>query len=172
VVTKPLRWLRHWLRSPRAVERLLPAAALGRIEQAIAQGEAAHRGEIRFAAEAALPWSYLKRDAPVRERAEMLFAKLRVWDTDERNGVLLYVELADHGIEIVADRGIAACVPREDWQAICRDIAQRFAGAEFEGGVIAGIERIGDLLTLHFPLRDGAPGADELPNRPLVLPGR
>lgn len=163
------RWFRHLLRSPRAVERVLPPAALARIEQAIAQGEAAHRGEIRFAVEAALPWSYLKRDAPVRERAEMLFAKLRVWDTDERNGVLLYVELADHGIEIVADRGIAAQVAPEQWRAICSEVAQRFADGEFEGGVVAGIERIGDLLALHFPARDGAPNADELPNRPVVL---
>ena len=163
------RWLRHWLRSPRAVERALPPAALERIERAIAQGEAAHRGEIRFAVEASLPWSYLKRDAPVRERAEMLFAKLRVWDTDERNGVLFYVELADHGIEIVADRGLAAQVAAGQWQAICGEVAQRFATGEFEGGVIVGIERIGDLLAQHFPTRDDERNADELPNRPVVL---
>jgi len=163
------RWLRHWLRSPRAVERVLPRTALAHIEQAIAQGEAVHRGEIRFAAEAALPWSYLKRDAPVRERAEMLFAKLRVWDTNERNGVLLYVELADHGIEIVADRGIAARVPDEQWRAICSDVAQRFAAREFEGGVSAGVERIGDLLAEHFPAQEGRPNADELPNRPVIV---
>jgi len=166
---KLARWLRHVLRSPRAVDRVLPPAALARVEQAIAQGESAHRGEIRFAVEAGLPWSYLRRDAPVRERAEMLFAKLHVWDTDERNGVLLYVELADHGIEIIADRGIAAQVPREEWQAICSGVARRFADGEFEGGVVAGIERIADLLALHFPAREGAANADELPNEPVVL---
>jgi uncharacterized membrane protein len=163
------RWIRHWLRSPNAVDRALPAAALERIERAIAQGETAHRGEIRFAVEASLPWSYLKRDAPVRERADMLFAKLHIWDTDERNGVLLYVELADHGIEIVADRGIAVHVTPEQWQAICREIAQRFAAGEFEGGVVAGIERVGDLLAQHFPAREGGRNADELPNRPVIL---
>jgi uncharacterized membrane protein len=163
------RWLRHWLRSSRTVDRALPTAALERIERAIAQGERAHRGEIRFAVEPGLPWSYLKRDAPVRQRAEMLFAKLRVWDTDERNGVLLYVELADHGIEIVADRGIAALAPAEAWQGICRDVAQRFAAGEFEGGVIVGIERIGDLLAQHFPAREGERNVDELPNRPVII---
>jgi uncharacterized membrane protein len=164
-----MRAIRHWLHGPRAVDRALPEAALARIGQAVAQGERAHRGEIRFAVEAALPWSYLRRDAPVRERAEMLFAKLHVWDTDERNGVLLYLELADHGIEIVADRGIAAQVPAGQWQAICRDMASRFAAGEVEGGVVAGIERIGDLLALHYPARDDAPNADELPNQPVVL---
>lgn len=163
------RWIRHRLRSPREIDRALPPAALERIERAITQGELAHRGEIRFAVEPGLPWSYLKRDAPVRERAEMLFAKLRVWDTDERNGVLFYVELADHGIEIVADRGIASQVAREAWQAICREVAQRFAAGEFEGGVVAGIERIGDLLAQHFPARAGERNADELPNRPVIL---
>jgi uncharacterized membrane protein len=163
------RWLRHWLRMPRAVDRLLPPAALERIERAIAQGEMAHRGEILFVVEPRLPWSYLRRDAPVRQRAEMLFAKLRAWDTDERNGVLLYVELADHGIEIVADRGIAALVGQERWQAICQEVAQRFAAGEFEGGVVAGIERVGDLLAQHFPAREGERNADELPNRPLVV---
>jgi uncharacterized membrane protein len=163
------RWLRHVLRSPRAVDRVLPAAALESIERAIAQGEIAHRGEIRFAVEAALPWSYLKRDAAVRERAEMLFAKLHVWDTEERNGVLLYVELADRGIEIVADRGIAARVPAEQWQAICLDLVRRFEAGEFDSGVVAAIERIGDLLAQHFPARDGGSNADELPNRPVVL---
>jgi uncharacterized membrane protein len=105
----------------------------------------------------------------VRQRAEMLFAKLRVWDTDERNGVLVYVELADQGIEIVADRGIAAHVAKEQWQAICRAMAQRFAAGEFEGGLVAGIERIGDLLAQHFPAREGERNADELPNRPVVI---
>jgi uncharacterized membrane protein len=162
------RTLKHLLRRRRAVDRVLPPPALERIEQAIAQGEAVHRGEIRFAVEAALPWSYLRRDARVRERAEMLFAKLRVWDTEERNGVLFYMELADHGIEIVADRGIAVKVPNEQWQVICRDVAQRFAAGEFEGGVIAGIERISDLLALHFPAIEGRPNVDELPNRPVI----
>ncbi len=83
--------------------------------------------------------------------------------------MLFYVELADHGIEIVADRGLAAQVAAGQWQAICGEVAQRFATGEFEGGVIVGIERIGDLLAQHFPTRDDERNADELPNRPVVL---
>ena len=83
-----------------------PAAVLQRIQNEIADGERTHSGEIRFAVEATLPWSYLRRNAPAA-RAEMVFAKLRVWDTEDNNGVLIYVELADHRVEIVADRGIA-----------------------------------------------------------------
>jgi uncharacterized membrane protein len=166
---KLARWLRHALRSRRAVDRALPPAALGRVEQAIAASEATHRGEIRLAVEAALPWSYLKRDAPVRQRAEMLFAKLRVWDTDERNGVLIYVELADRGIEIVADRGIVRAVAKDAWPPIVAAMAERFRSGDFEGGVIAGIEQVGRLLAEAFPAVEGRRNDDELPNRPVIV---
>ena len=163
------RWLRHRLRARLAVHRVLPPAALDRIEAAIAAGEATHRGEIRIAVEASLPWSYLKRDAKVRERAEMMFAKLRVWDTDERNGVLVYVELADHGIELVADRGAARVVPAEAWPPIVAAMAERFRGGDFEGGVVAGIEQVARLLAQYFPAVEGSRNANELPNRPVIL---
>lgn len=165
---KLARWLKHVLRTPRAVDRALPPPALARIEQAIAEGEATHRGEVRLAVEASLPWSYLKRDAPVRERAEMLFAKLRVWDTDERNGVLIYVELADHGIEIVADRGVARAVAPQAWPPIIAAMAQRLREGHFEGGLLAGIDAVNRLLAQHFPATEGARNRDELPNRPWV----
>jgi len=163
------RWIRHRLRSPRAVDRALPPAALDRIEKAIAAGETSHRGEIRIAVETSLPWSYLKRDAPVRQRADMLFAKLRVWDTDERNGVLIYVELADRGIEIVADRGVARVVPPEAWPPIVAAIGERFRAGDFAGGMVAGIEQVGRLLAQHFPAREGERNLNELPNRPVIV---
>src|SRR5258708_39150799 len=107
------------------------------------RGEAGHRGEIRFAIEAALPWSYLRRNAPTRERALMVFAKLRVWDTEHNNGVLLYVNLADRAVEIIADRGIAAKVPRATWQAICHAAHDQFRQSRIEAGATAAIEAIG-----------------------------
>ena len=55
----------------------------------------------------------------------MLFGKLRVWDTEANNGVLIYLLLAEHAIEIVADRGLGRHVPREQWQAIVAACANR-----------------------------------------------
>jgi uncharacterized membrane protein len=162
------RWIRHAARTPRAVDRAFPPTVLGRIEEAIRDSEVRHRGEIRLAVEAALPWSYVKRDAPVRERAEMLFAKLRMWDTDERNGVLIYVELADQGIEIVADRGLARVVPPQAWPPIVAQMAERFRAGDFEGGAKAGIDGVARLLAEHFPAREGEVNRNELPNRPYV----
>jgi uncharacterized membrane protein len=163
------RWFRHWLSTPLAVRRAFAPEAMARIERAIAAAEEGHSGEIRFAVEAALPWSYLKRDAPARERALMVFAKLRVWDTEANNGVLIYVELADRSIEIVADRGIAQRVPAAEWQALAAQMRERFRAGEFEAGVTAAIDEVAQRLRTHFPLAAGARNPDELSNRPVVL---
>src|SRR5512138_3141019 len=130
------RWVRHAFKTPHAVRKAYSESALERIQQAIADSERTHSGEIRFAVEAALPWSYLKRDAPARQRAAMVFAKLRVWDTEQNNGVLIYVELADRSIEIVADRGIARRVPRAEWDAVCGAMREHFRTGGFEQGTI------------------------------------
>jgi uncharacterized membrane protein len=164
-----VRWLRHWFKTPYAVRKAYSEQALERIQQAIADNERTHSGEIRFAVEAALPWSYLKRDAPARQRAAMVFAKLRVWDTEQNNGVLIYVELADRSIEIVADRGIARRVPRAEWEAICSAMRDAFRSGRFEQGTIEAVKSVGNLLARHFPLGEGERNPNELSNRPAVL---
>jgi uncharacterized membrane protein len=163
------RVLRHLLSLPDSVRRALPAASLDRIAQAIHQAEAGHQGEIRFAIEARLPWSYLRRNARVRERALMVFSKLRVWDTEHNNGVLLYLNLADRAVEIVADRGIAAHVQRGQWQAICHLAREHFRQGRIEAGAIAAIEAIGAVLAEHFPLAPGQKRGNELPDQPAIL---
>jgi uncharacterized membrane protein len=163
------RWLRHWFETPHAVRKAFSEDALARIQQAIADSERSHSGEIRFAVEAALPWSYLKRDATARERAAMVFSKLRVWDTEQNNGVLIYVELADHSIEVIADRGIARRVPRADWDAICAAMRDQFRAGRFEQGATEAVRSVGEVLARHFPLAEGEPNPNELSNRPAVL---
>jgi uncharacterized membrane protein len=163
------RLLRHLASSPYALRRRLPAGALERIAQAIHQAEAGHQGEIRFAIEAALPWSYLRRNAGARERALMMFSKLRVWDTEHNNGVLLYVNLADRAVEIVADRGVAAKVPRASWQAICHHARDHFRQGGIEAGAVEAIQAIGAVLAEHFPLAPGESRGNELPDQPVVL---
>ncbi len=164
-----LRILRHWMTTPGAVRRSFPEDTLTRIGQAIAESENAHGGEIRFAVEAVLPLSYLRRDAPARERAAMMFAKLRVWDTEQNNGVLIYVELADHQIEIVVDRGIGRLVTEGEWAAIAARMRDSFQAGDFEAGALTGIQAVGALLSRHFPLAAGERNPNELPDRPLVL---
>jgi uncharacterized membrane protein len=163
------RWLKHAFTTPQALRRAFPQAALERIRAAIAATEATHSGEIRFAVEANLPWSYLRRDAPVRQRAVMVFSKLRVWDTELNNGVLLYVEFGDHAVEIVADRGIARHVTPAQWEGVCTDLREQFRRGAFEAGVIRAVERIGALLAQHFPLAPGDRNPNELSDKPVIL---
>jgi uncharacterized membrane protein len=163
------RILRHWMTTPGAVRRAFPEHVLTRIRQAITESENLHSGEIRFAVEAALPLSYLRRDAPARERAEMMFSKLRVWDTAQNNGVLIYVELADHKIEIIADRGIGGHVAATEWTAIATALRDRFQAGDFETGALAGIQAVGALLARHYPLAAGERNPNELPDQPAVL---
>lgn len=102
-----------------------------------------------------------------RERARELFAHYRVWDTEENCGVLVYVNLADHKVEIVADRGVGRVVAARDWEAVCRTMTQGFARGEYHGSVIAALGDLNALLQRHYP-DDGATH-NQLPNQPLML---
>jgi uncharacterized membrane protein len=156
----------HW-----RTRRLFPAKTLDAIERAIGSFERAHSGEIRFVIEAALPPMHVLGEVTPRARALDLFAHLRVWDTEQNNGVLIYVELADRTVEIVADRGFSGRIGPPEWEAVCRLMEQHFRAGRFEAGSIAGIEAIGALLARHFPAAAGAAGGaqNELPDRPTLL---
>jgi uncharacterized membrane protein len=160
-----MRVLRHLFIPDWLAMRAFPTASLEAIERAIKASEARHRGELCFAVEGALPFQLLKLST--RQRAEQVFAEMRVWDTAENSGVLIYVQLLDHAIEIVADRGIAARVPQSEWDAICRAMEAQFRRREFVPGAVEGIGHATALLSQHFPA--GAHNADELPNRPVIL---
>jgi len=144
-----------------------PAATLDRIEQAIDRSERTHSGELRFALEAGMEPIDVLRGMSPRERAMQLFASLRVWDTEENSGVLVYLQLVDHRIEIVADRGIASRVSQAEWDAICRRMEDGFRAGDFEAGALAAIDDITRLLSTHFP--PGADNPDELPDRPVIV---
>jgi len=162
-----VRLLRHWFAMPS--RRLFAADSLARITHAIAEGERRHRGEVCFAVESALGARQVLRGVDARARAGEAFAALRVWDTAANNGVLLYVLLADHAIEIVADRGLAGRVDEAQWRGICARMEARFRAGDHEGGAIAGIEAVSDLLATQFPQDGTQPDEDELPNRPYLL---
>ena len=128
----------------------------------------AHSGEIRVCVEAGLPLSYLWRGATARERAVTLFGKLRVWDTEHNNGVLIYLLLAEHRIEIVADRGLDRHVGAAQWQAIVGSMREAFRSGRFEDGLNAAIDAVDALLVQHFAARAGRANPNELPDAPLV----
>lgn len=162
------RWFRHLFTPPWAWRRAFPHAVLDAIEAAVRESETRHRGEIRFAIENSLAPSRVWRGVSGRERAIEMFSTLRVWDTEHNSGVLIYLLLADHDIEIVADRGIAARVDAAAWEAVAQTMEAAFRNGAFEQGALAGIARISDLLAEHFPPAGHNP--DELANRPVIVP--
>lgn len=161
------RLFRHLAMPPWRRRRIFPAAGLAAIEKAIADSEASHGGEIRFAVEDALPLPALWHGRTARQRAIEVFSELRVWDTEGNSGVLIYVLLADRNVEIIADRGIHAKVGARDWENVCRKMEAAFRHGEFLIGVLAGIEAVTRLLATHFPAH--GPRRDELPNQPAVF---
>ena len=163
------RMLRHRWTDEAAVHRVLPPAVLEGLARRVAASERRHSGEVRICVEAGLPASYLWRDAPARERAVMQFGKLRVWDTEHNNGVLIYLLLAEHAIEIVADRGIDRHVNDAEWAAMAQRMGAAFREGRFEDGLTQALEEVSALLVAHFPLADGAPDRNELPDAPVVI---
>ncbi|HKC44728.1 MAG TPA: TPM domain-containing protein [Burkholderiales bacterium] len=161
------RLIRHLVSDHWTVRAAFPPRTMQAIESAIGEQERRHDGELRFAVEAALPLIDLLRGVSARERAIELFGRLRMWDTEQNCGVLIYLLLADKRVEIVADRGIHRLVGTAAWEAICGEMQRQFAAGRFEQGVIIGIEAISDLLATHFPPRDENP--DELSNRPVIV---
>ncbi len=165
------RLLRHAMATHWRTRMLYPASTLDAIEQAIARAEQTHAGEIRFAVETALTPKHILNDVTAHDHALEVFSQLRVWDTEANNGVLIYVQLADRHVEIVADRGFQGRVGQPEWEAVCRLMEEHFRAGRFAAGSIAGVDAIGSLLARHFP-QDGAKPANsrnQLPDRPTLL---
>ena len=148
----------------------LSADALQRLATCVAASEQQHTGQIRVCVENSLPPSYLWRGASARDRALTLFGKLRVWDTEHNNGVLIYLLRAEHAIEIVADRGVARCVDAAEWQAIVARMAPGLRQSAYEATLAQAIDAVSAHLQAHFPRDAGtASTANELPDTPLVI---
>lgn len=163
------RLLRHRMLDETDARRALDDAALARLQQRVTASESGHSGEIRICVEAGLPISYLWRGASARERAVAMFGKLRVWDTEHNNGVLIYLLLAEHRIEILADRGIHRRVGDAAWAALLQGMSAAFKSGRMEAGLEQAIDAVDGLLRTHFALAPGEANPNELPDAPIRL---
>jgi uncharacterized membrane protein len=160
------RILRHRWMDGSDMRRAVPPELLKRLEGYVAASEARHTGEVRICVEAGMPSSYLWRDAMPRERAIAMFGKLRVWDTEHNNGVLIYLLLAERAIELVADRGLNAKVSATQWQAITQRLSAALKAQKFEDGLTQALQEVSALLVQHYPLQEGQVRSNGLPNAP------
>lgn len=160
----------HWLDAADSA-RAVPDDLAVRLAQRIAASERRHSGEIRLCVEASLPTGLLWRLGPdmplsrlVRERAVDWFGRLGIWDTEQNNGVLIYLLLAEHAIEFVADRGLSPHVSPAQWQAVVDRLGTRLRDGAFEDGLTQALEEVSALLVQHFPTATGEDTANELPD--------
>ncbi len=160
-----LRILKHRLWDERDAHRLISPDVVARLQAQVTGSERHHSGEIRVCVEASLPLSYLWRGLQARDRAITMFGKLRVWDTEANNGVLIYLLIAERAIEIIADRALARRVPGDHWQTLVGGMREAFGDGRYEQGLAAAIAAVDALLVQHFPLAAGQANVNELPDQ-------
>ena len=164
-----LRLWRHLWQSERAAWHAVPDNMTKGLTARVRASERRHAGQVMVCIEGALPLSYAWRagrqtplSAVMRQRAMAWFGRLRVWDTEHNNGVLIYLLLAERRIEIVADSGLMRHTSEAHWQAVLQALRHPLQQGDFESGLTQALESVSALLVAHFPLTDSRP--NELPD--------
>jgi putative membrane protein len=101
------------------------------------------------------------------EAAAREFLRRGLTRTREKTGVLIYLALAEHHAEILADTGIADRVDAEIWADIVADLTATIGDGRMTEGLIEAIRRVGRILAEHAPPR--LDDVDELPNKVIIL---
>ncbi|XXQ68719.1 TPM domain-containing protein [Neisseriaceae bacterium B1] len=158
------RLWQHWLHPRARVERLFPNTDLQAIAAQIAQSEQRHLGQIRFVIEARLSTTDIVAKTAPRARAQQWFSELGVWDTEHNSGVLVYINFADHAVEIITDRGIARRVDEATWQAVCQTLREAFRQEQYLSGLNTALQQVDSILQQHFARENGDMAQDELSN--------
>jgi uncharacterized membrane protein len=161
------RTMRHLGTGAGTGRRCFPHDTLAAIAAAIADGERRHRAEVRLVVEPALPFGAAFAGVTNRDRARALFAQYGIWDTEENCGVLIYVNLAEHAVDIVADRNVGRLIADAEWRAVCATMTEAYKRGDFRDGTVTALHQLADLLQRHFP-SDGA-RPNQLPNEAVIL---
>ncbi len=138
-----------------------PQVVLDELAATIAHSEQHHAGELMLAIEAVAP----AHEPDTRQRALEVFGRLGVWDTPLNTGVLLYLALDRHHIELIADRGVGA--PDAEWQTICSQLRKDLAAGRYREGIRAAIEAIEAVCRQYCPAALSA--QNHLPDQPIML---
>ena len=163
------RFFKHVFTTGGAARRAFPQATLDAIQALIGDGETRHRAQLKLIIEPALDWSDLLDGTSSRARAHALFSRYRIWDTAENCGVLVYINLADHKVEIVTDRGVGAAVQHAEWETACRLMTQGFGQGKFHDSVLAGVAHVNVQLEESFPDNGSRERGNEVSDRPVLL---
>ncbi|MGO1250082.1 TPM domain-containing protein [Psychrobacter sp.] len=151
------RWWRQVLFVPILHSKWLTAEAKARLTDMVTRAEQGHRGEVFLIIENTLPTQQAYH-IDCRERAINLFSEYRVWDTEENTGVLIYVNICEHDLEIVADRGISAHVSPTVWSAMCDKAVSGIASKKTEESLNDLLDEVGQLMRQYYHLEHDPEG--------------
>ena len=165
-----IRLMKHLLLPDWLVHVRFKKSQMQQITDAISASEKLHDGEIRFAVEASLPLSYLLKNRTARDRAVDVFSRLRIWDTEYNNGVLIYFLLADNDFEIIVDRGLSAKLNPKVWQVIAQTMEQHCKTGDFTGAALVGVLTVTQLQIQYFPY--SGKKTNELVNDVVIVDGQ
>ena len=117
------------------------------VVDAITAAELNTSGEIRLHIEN-------KCKGDVIDRAKVVFSDLKMFETENRNGVLIYIALLDHKLCVWGDKGIHSKVGQSFWDSEVAELIQAFKEKQFEKGLVKLIGSIGTKLSSLFPYQD------------------
>ncbi|MBA2058422.1 TPM domain-containing protein [Psychrobacter cryohalolentis] len=161
------RWWRQVLFIPVLHSKWLTPAAKARLTERVTLAEQGHRGEVFLIVENHLPIQDAYH-SDCRDRAIDLFSEYRVWDTEENTGVLIYVNVCEHKLEIVADRGISAHVSPTVWRAMCDKAVVGIANQKTEESLTELLDEVGQVLRQYYHLEQN-PSGNELSDTVVFL---
>jgi uncharacterized membrane protein len=161
------RLFKHLFATSRQTKKYFPASGLQLIEDRIAESEIGHSGQIRVVIETTLSPYAIWHQQSSRERAIEVFSLQKIWDTENNNGVLIYLLMADHAFEIIADRGVHQKVGDEFWKKVCEMMEIRLKNSDFQEGVLTGIHEIDQILRKFYPASVITP--NELSDEPILI---
>lgn len=161
------RWWRQVLFVPLLHSKWLTAEAKTRLTDKVTSAERGHRGELFLIIENHLPIQEAYH-IDCRDRAIDLFSEYRVWDTEENTGVLIYVNICEHQLEIVADRGISAHVSPTVWHAMCEKALSGIANQNTEESLAELLDEVGQVLRQYYHLEQN-PSGNELSDTVVFL---
>lgn len=160
------RILKHWVMSPIPVTMAFPQSSLDAVSRCIEECETQTSAEFRLIIERSIPSKDLRGNITDADRAKELFGQYGVWDTEENNGVLIYLNLSDRAIEIYLDRAAARVIKQSELDGIVKRIEESFSMGLFERGVCDAFKELTKLLAPAFPNK---PVENPVPNEPVIL---
>jgi uncharacterized membrane protein len=128
------------------IESFLTEAEESAVVIAIQEAEKNTSGEIRVHIEN-------KTEKPTLERAKEVFLFLKMNETKEKNGILLYVGIFHKQFAIIGDEGINSKIPNDFWNEEKELVLSCFSKQQYKEGLVETIQRIGEKLKVYFPYK-------------------